>query len=531
MRSTLSSLVLLVMLGGSLHCTPPSMGPRGPSGGNPPYPLSPHARVAYSSDATPGALHGNAVTAQLVKRCEAHGLIADGRLGDVAYAILNRSARSSPAADLVRSYARRAGVFEPTPVVWEARAALPNELLNPLDQMLAETTREVALTHCGGAVVENAGGVAVAVVLSGRFFSLDQPVPSQVPAGSTLQIQGKLATGYRHPRLITTAPDGSTQSTDLPNRRAVQVTPRLDAAGSYALELVADGSQGASVLAIFEVASGRAEASPLSDVGGAAAEQSPAQVQRRLAGLIAEERKKRSLAPLSLDPELAQVAQAHSQDMVDHHFVAHVSPSTGQPQDRVLRAGIRTGTLLENIGRGYSAAEIHRGLMDSPGHRANLLHPAVRSLGVGVVAEAENGSLAFVATELFARRAEVFDVADAAVVIARARAAKGVAPATQDQGLSEVAQRAAEHYAQLPARVAKQRANQLLEGATREAGAPKNVRSVGATLLLVTDPDQLANATPALEPEVARIGIGIASLPAALGHVHSIVTVLLLGLR
>ncbi len=91
-----------------------------------------------------------------------------------------------------------------------------------------------------------------------------------------------------------------------------------------------------------------------------------------------------SLVPLSIDPRLTAVARAHSQDMLAHGFVGHVSPSTGSAADRLHAAHIGFSVVAENVARAYAPGEAERGLMDSPGHRANLLNQQVTRVGIGV---------------------------------------------------------------------------------------------------------------------------------------------------
>jgi uncharacterized protein YkwD len=65
--------------------------------------------------------------------------------------------------------------------------------------------------------------------------------------------------------------------------------------------------------------------------------------------------------------------------------VSHVSPTTGSVVDRVRAAHIPTRIVLENIARGFGLREAHQALMNSPGHRANLLSTEVTHVGIGVV--------------------------------------------------------------------------------------------------------------------------------------------------
>ncbi|MFD8161943.1 CAP domain-containing protein [Streptomyces malaysiensis] len=96
------------------------------------------------------------------------------------------------------------------------------------------------------------------------------------------------------------------------------------------------------------------------------------------------ERAAARLAPLAPDPRLAAAAQAHSDDMVARDFYSHTGPEGHQPWDRARAAGVTHRGIGENIACGQrSPAEVVRGWMDSPGHRANILKPDFTHIGVG----------------------------------------------------------------------------------------------------------------------------------------------------
>ena len=70
--------------------------------------------------------------------------------------------------------------------------------------------------------------------------------------------------------------------------------------------------------------------------------------------------------------------------MAARAFYAHTSPDGGEPWHRAAAAGSARRTIGENIACGQrSPAEVVRGWMDSPGHRANILKPAFTHIGVG----------------------------------------------------------------------------------------------------------------------------------------------------
>jgi uncharacterized membrane protein required for colicin V production len=117
------------------------------------------------------------------------------------------------------------------------------------------------------------------------------------------------------------------------------------------------------------------------------------EAERQLVALANEERAARGLAPLELDPRLVPVARAHSTEMFRLRYFSHVSPETGSPFDRLSEAGIGYSRAGENLAYARSVATAHRGLMDSQGHRENILRPEFTRIGVGVIAAGAYGRM------------------------------------------------------------------------------------------------------------------------------------------
>ncbi len=90
------------------------------------------------------------------------------------------------------------------------------------------------------------------------------------------------------------------------------------------------------------------------------------------------------LGALTLSAELDGAAQAHAVDMAARGQLSHTGSDGSGAGDRVLRAGYRYREYAENIAQGQtSVPETVADWMESPGHRANMLLPDVRDLGVG----------------------------------------------------------------------------------------------------------------------------------------------------
>ena len=110
------------------------------------------------------------------------------------------------------------------------------------------------------------------------------------------------------------------------------------------------------------------------------------------AGIVDETnlvRARYGLEPVTRDSRLDAVAQAHAIDCATRDYWAHRTPEGLSSRDRIRAAtGIEATAGAENStawppGQA-TAREIVRAWELSPGHRALLLNPAVRFIGVGV---------------------------------------------------------------------------------------------------------------------------------------------------
>lgn len=90
------------------------------------------------------------------------------------------------------------------------------------------------------------------------------------------------------------------------------------------------------------------------------------------------------LGALNLDPDLDAAAQGHADDMARRGLLSHTGSDGSDAGDRILRVGYRYREYAENISQGNAdVASAVQSWMNSPGHRANILLPGVRDLGVG----------------------------------------------------------------------------------------------------------------------------------------------------
>ncbi|MET0393258.1 MAG: CvpA family protein [Chitinophagaceae bacterium] len=108
-------------------------------------------------------------------------------------------------------------------------------------------------------------------------------------------------------------------------------------------------------------------------------------LEAQMLELVNRERVKEGLKPVVADPELALVARAHSQDMFARGYFAHENPDGRNPFDRMKAANVKFRTAGENLALAQTLEIAHNNLMNSPGHRANILNPAFGRLGIGIM--------------------------------------------------------------------------------------------------------------------------------------------------
>ena len=108
-------------------------------------------------------------------------------------------------------------------------------------------------------------------------------------------------------------------------------------------------------------------------------------LEQRMLDLVNKERAAAGLHPLVADPELTEVARRHSADMFARGYFAHDTPEGLSPFDRMRAADVHFLTAGENLALAPTLSVAHNGLMNSPGHRENILRPQFGRVGIGVM--------------------------------------------------------------------------------------------------------------------------------------------------
>jgi uncharacterized protein YkwD/uncharacterized membrane protein required for colicin V production len=108
-------------------------------------------------------------------------------------------------------------------------------------------------------------------------------------------------------------------------------------------------------------------------------------LEARMLELVNTERRAAGLGPVNPDPELTEVARQHSADMFARSYFSHLTPEGRTPFDRMRAANVRYLIAGENLALAPTLLIAHRGLMNSPGHRANILRSSFGRLGIGIL--------------------------------------------------------------------------------------------------------------------------------------------------
>lgn len=110
--------------------------------------------------------------------------------------------------------------------------------------------------------------------------------------------------------------------------------------------------------------------------------------------MVNQERQAVGLAPLTLDQDLVHLARAKAWDIIDNNYFAHESPTYGSVWDMMRRANIPFVYAGENLARAGNVWVVHYRLMNSSGHRRNILRDRYTHVGIAVLRAEPSGVVA-----------------------------------------------------------------------------------------------------------------------------------------
>ena len=107
--------------------------------------------------------------------------------------------------------------------------------------------------------------------------------------------------------------------------------------------------------------------------------------EKQMVVLINQQREKKGLKPLAVNTDLRELAREYAKDMLAKGYFSHYSPQGTSPFDRMSNFGIPYTSAGENLALAPDVSLAMQGLMNSPGHRANILSQNYAKIGVGVI--------------------------------------------------------------------------------------------------------------------------------------------------
>jgi uncharacterized protein YkwD len=109
------------------------------------------------------------------------------------------------------------------------------------------------------------------------------------------------------------------------------------------------------------------------------------QAEQYMFQLVNKERATAGVGELVFDNELRDIGRAHCEDMFKRGYFSHYTPEGFSPFDRMDQAGIIYSYAGENLALSPNTDIAMQGLMNSPGHKANILSPNFGRIGVGSI--------------------------------------------------------------------------------------------------------------------------------------------------
>lgn len=109
--------------------------------------------------------------------------------------------------------------------------------------------------------------------------------------------------------------------------------------------------------------------------------------------LVNVERRKAGVRELVLKEEAVLVARKYAEDMWKREYFSHYSPEGTDVSDRLEENGIAYSIVGENLALAPTLLIAHNGLMNSEGHKKNILDTNFRKVAIGVIDNGIHGKL------------------------------------------------------------------------------------------------------------------------------------------
>lgn len=113
--------------------------------------------------------------------------------------------------------------------------------------------------------------------------------------------------------------------------------------------------------------------------------QGKAITESNVLALINQSRIEAKLRPLTLNSKLRNAAQGKAEDMAERNYFAHENPDGHRFRYWLEKAGYTGRPAGENLAVNFTTVQaLHQAWLNSPSHKAVIMNPAYRVLGVGI---------------------------------------------------------------------------------------------------------------------------------------------------
>ena len=127
-------------------------------------------------------------------------------------------------------------------------------------------------------------------------------------------------------------------------------------------------------------------------------------ISRVLVDLANENRVENNLNGLTSNPMLEEAARQKAEDMASKGYFAHNSPDGTTPWYWIKNAGYKFAYAGENLAVNFSDSEdVDKAWMNSPGHRANILHSKFTEIGIATARGEYKGKSTVFVVQMFGR--------------------------------------------------------------------------------------------------------------------------------
>ena len=119
---------------------------------------------------------------------------------------------------------------------------------------------------------------------------------------------------------------------------------------------------------------------------------------KEMFGMVNKERNKLGIPELIWNGKMAVISQNYAAYMWENHYFGHISPDGYDVGDRLKSAKVGYLVAGENLALAPTTVSAENGLMNSEGHRDNILNTKFTKVGIGVV---DNGIYGKIFVQIF----------------------------------------------------------------------------------------------------------------------------------